>query len=298
MASVGHSRARALTARYLDPRRPWTGADAAALRAHLAACDPCRAAYDEAVCAHRALVGGDPAVPSGFEARRQLDALLGPAPDAAPPLLWRWLRPGAYALTAALVALAVPFGPWWPAEPPPQPRGAASAAPVAGLGVSGVDQHGREYEVLASAGAHRGDWLRFSYSIDAAAPAAPTHLFVFGLQPGAPPLWYAPMPPDEAASLPVAPGRFVALPFESRLSPRHADGPLTVVALFTRRPLTLDQVAAALPDPAPALGAAPPAAVAALLRHGLDLGPDAVVQLLPTRVLPPSTSPDASEVAP
>jgi hypothetical protein len=282
--SRAHRRAARATARYLDPRRAWSAAEDRALRAHLAACLPCRAHHRRALGLHRALTSGDPAQPTGFETARRRDVLLeglgAPAPRRA-----AWWRPALAPLAAAAAVLLIALGAPAPkgtsgaARPELQARGAAAASPLTGLGVTGVSEAGDEYEVVASGRAEQGDWLRFTYSNER--PHL-RHLFVFGLQAGQPPAWFAPMP-EEGESLAITTGRFLSLGFESRVAARTVPGPLTLVALFTPAPVRLSDVAQALGGLRPLT----PAALEHLLRERLALPAAAQVQIQQTGVYAP-----------
>ncbi|MGM0578468.1 MAG: hypothetical protein ACQEXJ_22280 [Myxococcota bacterium] len=283
-----HRRTRRLVRRYLDPRRPWDRRRDAALREHLRDCEPCRDHYRRAVVAHRLMVGGDADTPSGFETRRQMDAVLpaeGPRVTKRPAVVVGVLAGAAAA--AALVLTVLPPRADEASGPATSPetldlrtRGGEEERPAAGLGVSGVDADGAEYEILASDGVRRGDWLRLSYSNDR---EDLDHLAVTGLQADREPILYAPAPPDETESLSIGTGRTVTLPFEAAVGDDHAVGPLRLVALFTADPLGAAALEAAL---AGVDAEAPAADLEAALRDTLDLGDEAVVQVLATDVLP------------
>ena len=308
MASDPHRRSARLVARYLDPRRVWDAAQDGELRAHLDECERCRGAYRRAVMGHRLVLGADPGLPSGFEQERMLAAVLdqvAPEParlglvSSARQRLSALLDQGLASMAAALLgaaAVAALLVLVWPPGPAPdsgvgggegaaggfQTRGDGERRVLVGIGISGVTAAYTEYEVVASEGAHLGDYFRFSYSCE-----RPDlhYLFLAGLQPERPVIPYAPLPPEETQSLPIHAGRTISLPFEARLAARHVAGPLRVVAIFTSRPLLATDVEPALD---PALATADPAEAEARFRTSLKLPDAAVVQLLDTRILPGS----------
>lgn len=297
MASRPHRTAQALVQRYLDASRPWTAAAVGELRVHLRDCDPCRDAYRRAVVSHRVMVGSPADMPSGFEQRRMADAViegaLGPASalgSSSPAAALVGWRAALGALGACAAAALVFFFVQPPVDPGPESdptfraRGASGSVerPLAGLGISGVTEAGDEYEAVASDAAIQGDWLRFYYSNE---DPRLGHLFVVGLQAGRAPIWYAPMPPEEAESLAIGQGKQIKLPMESRVSARHAAAPLAVVALFTARPLGVDVVGPALDRSVAGLASS---ALEAALRERLGLEAGDVVQVLETRVVPRS----------
>ncbi len=275
-----------LVKRYLDPRARWTAADEAQAKAVKA--DPdARRVWARAIAIHRTMVGARD-LPSGIEQRRQLELAL---PAAPPRAAWRqWWVP----LTSLAVALLIAIpGSTRPEAEWLRARGIAGSghAPQVGLGIGGVTDDGREYEAIASA-MHVDDWLRFSYTNER---SDLTWLYVFGLQRTGP-IPIAPLP-DDGQSLPIHVGRFVPLPFETRLGARHQLGPVRIVALFTSSPLTTARVAALVLDPS--LVDALPSELEARLRADLALPPEAVVRILDSDILPGSaTLPGARQETP
>ncbi|MCA9515582.1 MAG: hypothetical protein KC635_11620, partial [Myxococcales bacterium] len=152
---------------------------------------------------------------------------------------------------------------------------------LVGVGISGVDDAGSEYEIVASGAVRVGDWVRVTYTNERPELG---WLFLVGVQPDRPAgervVWLAPLP-EEGRSVAVGVARLRALPFEIRLGARHALGPWHVLALFTERPLTTDEVARAL-DSTTLDGL--PSGWAEALRERLSLSPRAVVQRLETRI--------------
>ena len=255
MDSRSHSRTVALIGRYLDPRVPWTGRDDAALRAHLRECDPCAGVYDRAVVKHRLMVGSDPDAPSGFERQRMMAATLDLVAGPAPRSVWSMFAwPALAAGVAAAVAVAV-VQPWRTAQDPTGQseyvgvRGGAEDPLTAGIGLSGVTEDKKEYEIVAGGtSAYVEDYLRVYTTV---VDPALRHVFVFGLQDDRP-IWYLPDPADGGStSVPVERGKSIVLggkdhAFELKLSGRHTVGRLAVVAIFTAQPVTLAAVEEAL----------------------------------------------------
>ncbi len=292
-ANTATATARALIAHYLDPRRRWDAASEATLRQLLRDDDAARSAYRQAVTLHRAMVGGDPGTPSGFEQRRMMEAVVeARATDAdRARLRWSvaWLAPLMAAAVAAALLFTVPPAPSLDAgdgpdvhDPTLRARGSnADRGPLVGLGLSGVTEDGGEYEVVASEGVSIADYLRLSYTNER--PEL-HHLFVFGLQAGGGPLWYAPLPPDETQSLPITTGRTIQLPFENKVAARHVTGPVRVVAIFTAEPVTVSLAQERL-DAAPLAGADLDA-LGELVRQQLGLPESAVVRGVDVNVRP------------
>lgn len=277
-------RARALARRYFDARRTWTAAlevEAQALRA-----DPVtRAIWGRALTAHRVMVHGDASRSTGLEGRRRLDLIAPSRATRAPPFI------APLAIVAATLVLAFQNTPAPPRGPDDdlRARGLSTISlpePQVGLGVGGVTEDDREYEILGGEGVSLGDWLRFSYTNER---ADLTHLFVFGLQPdegGLRPI--APLP-EEDQSLPIQLARLAPLPFEARVAARHKLGPLRLVALFTTRALTLEQVSGAVAAAELELGSrlatSLPSLLEATLRARLALTSSDVVQVLDSEVV-------------
>ncbi|MFT7579127.1 MAG: hypothetical protein ACI9MR_000789 [Myxococcota bacterium] len=287
---------RTLVRRYLDPGKPWSSADEAAMWALLREFPACADHYRQATATHRMLVGADPEVPSGFEQRRRMEATIEasgatPAQDGLPANRWRMI--GAGLLTAAFAAVLVPVlltpageGEWLRA------RGLGDTGlpqRAVGLGVAGVTDDAVEYEVIATNAVYAEDYLRLSYTNEREDLA---YLFVFGIQSEQPigeqVSWITPIP-GERQSLSVDFGRLLAVPFEVHVGARHVAGPLVIVAVFTRSPLLLEDVAQALDGSD--LGQLPSDdALLELLRDSgrLQLSSGTVIQTLKTTVMPGS----------
>ena len=297
------SPASALIEAYLDPSRSWDADQDKALRDRLRADRAASDRYDRAVVLHRLAWAGSTEEMTGFERRRHMEVLLGAVTGAAPaeagpnraPRWWAAIVRHGRGLTALSAAVALGLAllllhPPTSNDPTLTPRGVGDVErPRAAIGISGVTEDMREYEVIASGQAAHGDWFRFYYTSE---DPGLTSLFVLGVQPTQPLIWYAPLPPDETASLAISPGRQVKLPFENHLAARHVAGPLRVVAIFSAAPVTVERVRAAL-DPA-RLATSTPTELQDAVRRSLSLAPDDVVQLLETTVVdpPPKEAPD------
>lgn len=285
-----HKPAERLVARYLNPAKRWDAGSEAALRDLIRDDMDARATYREAVTAHRLMVGCDPQFPSGFEARRMRDAVVEQAGAQAvthrSPMtrrfaMWGGLVGfGAACAAAALLVTIQPVGDLVQGgvEAPLtdlRTRGGQSVTADLGLGLSGVSRSNPidEYEIVAGGGVPLGDFLRVYITNER--PAL-SHLFVFVLQAGRAPIWYAPMPPDATQSLAAPQGRTVMLDAEYAVdADRYAPGPARAVAIFSAAPIT---VAALTPHLDEALGRLAPSAAAAELGRRLGLSaPDEVV---------------------
>lgn len=244
--------------RYLDPSAEWSAADDAALRRELGESAERRADYDRAVTLHRLMVGADPELPSGFERERMLSAVLeivldgvAAAEAPSPSLADRaqaWLRPLLAVGVAAAVALVLLPTDVFDDADYIGSRGGDEIELSVGIGVSGVTADSQEYEVaVAGTSLFYDDYLRI-YTTREAETKTP-YAFVFGLQQGRDPIWYAPDPEHEGGmSLEAELGRGVPLggvadPIEFALSGgRHEVGDLTIVAIFTEEPIGLEDV--------------------------------------------------------
>jgi hypothetical protein len=282
-----------LIARYLDPSKRWGAKHEATLRDLIREDDDARASYRQAVTGHRLMVGADPQFPSGFEQSRMRDAIVdaaAPAPRRSSQRFAAWAGLLAAGAAATLLVLLPQGG--GPLSGPSgieaatdlRTRGGESEAATFGLGLSGVPRArpAEEYEVVSSAGVHLGDFLRLYTTNDR---AEKTHFFVFVLQSSRAPIWYAPMPPEESLSVPVAQGRGLMLEAEYAVdAERYAPGLARAVAIYSAAPISLTGLQAHLDD---SLTTLPPAEAAKALRDRLGLsGPDEVV-IVPFTVLPP-----------
>ena len=258
--SISHRKALALVERYLRVSKSWDARRDSDLRSHMRECRECAATYDRAVTIHRMLVSADSMLPSAFERQRMMDATLErstglrPIPTPGPA----WLRFGTLsAIGAVAIALLIlrpavlPTGlGQWGEETAEEDyigaRGTGFHDLNVGFGLSGVTRSEQEYEIVAKGTyGYLDDWMRISTTrvVDDY-----SYVFIFGLQDGRSPIWYYPDPSHEdGLSQPAPFGTAIALgapgdAFEFKLSERHVDGALTVVAIFSRTPLELSEV--------------------------------------------------------
>jgi hypothetical protein len=161
---------------------------------------------------------------------------------------WTLVVRGVLALGLIMAIVLVPRLP----EPdrnsrgPGTTRGSNAVLPGAALGLSGVDSEGMEYEVVQAGEICQHHGLRLYARVR---QPELRFVFVFALQDGSTePTWYFPNE-EEDRSLEVrdfdAPWVF---PEEIPISPNHGPGPLTVVSVFGRRPLTVEDVGALWQD--------------------------------------------------
>ena len=95
------------------------------------------------------------------------------------------------------------------------------------------------------AGCRLSDTLHFTYANVAPGAGQPfEYLFVFGVDASLQPHWYYPQE-EEGSSIRLAAGALEEgrLPGGIALSVRHGAGPVRVFALFTHRPVSVDEVA-------------------------------------------------------
>lgn len=246
---IRHAEAMELARRRLAPEG-LTGREAEALRVHLRACEECRGQYERRTAVLRAAAGSTAAGALGVESRVLMEetlhrlGLAPPQPQQEGLPMWaRWV----WGTIAALVLLVVvlPPSPQDQRGVAPdfsylQSRGAADELPEVGLGLSGVDDRGLEYEVVESQGVCLEDALRFY--VTSRNPDI-RYYFLFGLQPAGEVLWYFPLP-EEGRSYSIVEGEEIIkmVPFEIELAKRHTPGPLTVVGLFSAEPLSFSAV--------------------------------------------------------
>jgi hypothetical protein len=107
--------------------------------------------------------------------------------------------------------------------------------------------------------------------------------FIFGIQKERVPIWYWPNPEDgESASQAVEVGVAVVIggaePFEFELSKRHHEGELQVVALFTTRPLKVEEVQKAL------LSKPANEALDTWLKEALKLESEEIIRILEVKI--------------
>jgi len=246
-----HERTRELMTQRLS-RGGISGPEAAELREHLAECEQCRLAYDRRVEMLRAMTGAAPGEPAGFESRTLMDETFArlDATEPATAVSRGWLPSLRLAGAAALVAVVVVAG-WLNRERlfPPEDlrssqvllsRGGEAALPDVGLGVSGVDDEGQEYEVVESQGVCFQDALRFYIT---SRTDQYRYYFLFGLRPDGQLQWYFPSR-REQVSFPFPETQAVAhkVPYEIELWKKHRRGGHVGVGLFSKDPLELVRV--------------------------------------------------------
>jgi hypothetical protein len=284
--TISHEQARAaIRARTDGLLQPL---EAARLRHHLVDCHECRAAYNRAVAIRRLAAGSRADVPLPGESQMLLNEVLGrrrATPQRVETSIWRHWQWAAGLVAVALVVLVA--APWESVDTGArtpldelQERGAARSLPGAGLGLSGVDVHGAEYEVVESDGICRADGLRFYVN---RREERYRSYFIFGVDEAGSTHWYAPLPKErESYPLPVTLGVPEEVPFEIVLQERHPAGRLVVVALFSDGPLAWEAVAAALPKYSAALLDSPEEGAISLAR---ELGPDVLPTTRLTRII-------------
>ncbi|MFT5431344.1 MAG: hypothetical protein ACI9OJ_002023 [Myxococcota bacterium] len=294
---ISHGTAQKLIARYLRVGKSWNAQKDSQMRSHLRGCPDCAATYDRVVSLHRSLVGADPLMPTAFERGRMMKATLQttsirPIPTPGP----RWLAWGSLATVAAVAAILFVMRP-----PVAQLTGGGGDADedyigargggfydlTVGIGLSGVTKREREYEIVAEdTEGYLDDWMRITTTrlVDNY-----PYVFIFGLQDGRAPVWYYPDPGhEEGASRPVPSGASVPIgpagdAFEFKLSERHVDGGLMVVAIFSNEVIALDTVKEALDGRRDPFTAAPVTAF-----PGLGFASDTIIRILDVTLVPGS----------
>jgi len=208
---------------------------------------------ERVVSAVRRVTHGDPRVATGAERRALFEEIMArregrprKAGGALRVLGWA----GAAAAAALALILLVPRDA--PVRRGPREhlavRGAEDSLPAAGLGISGVDSAGSEYEVIHGEGLCSEDALRFYLTLrDGRTP----HYALFGVQDPEDPSWYVPEMHDAAGpSLPEVPVRTWMVPFEIVADGTHDSGPVSVVCILSEEPITFSRLEAAWGDAA------------------------------------------------
>ncbi len=164
------------------------------------------------------------------------------------------LRTLGWAGAAAAAALAVfllvpPDAPLHTDQEPSEHvavRGDHDTLPVVGLGISGVDPAGGEYEVVHGEGLCATDAMRFYLTVrDERTP----HYVLFGVQELEDPTWYVPMSGDTTApALPEVPARTWMVPFEIEADGTHVPGLVSVVCILSEEPIHFTRLQAAWRD--------------------------------------------------
>ena len=232
--------------------RPVREADRAALREQASRSTGAEDPGERIIVAARRLTHGDPRVATGAERRAIFDELMArrgrraSAPRAAAVFGWA----GAAVAAAVIVVLLIPWGGTRPdvVDPPEHlaVRGGADTLPAAGLGISGVDPAGAEYEVVHGDGLCPEDALRFYITVrDESTP----YYALFGVQDLDDPTWYLPAPRDgEAPALPEVPAVAWMVPFEILVDGTHGPGGLSVVCILSEEPIRFAALEAAWRD--------------------------------------------------
>lgn len=213
-------------------------------RRHARTCEACGPWLDAVLTQERALEGNaglaGRAV-DALEARVLSRVVVSPAPSPV-ARLWRalWL---AVPLGAAAAAVLL----WMPSTGGLAPRGLEGGGPgtTARVRVLCVGQDGVRGDVRSDApqarlhcGLH--DVLAFTVTRDAA--NAQGHLFLVGTNASGEPRWYHPRPEEEhSVALPQSPVTDHPLA-GVRLDVNHAPGVTRVLAIFTQRPLSVEDV--------------------------------------------------------
>ncbi len=206
---------------------------------------------DRIIGAVRRITHGDPDAATGAERRALFEALMSRRGD--PPTnrsLWFLGWAGAAVAAAVAVFLLIPWGAPRPtvdgAAEHVAVRGDSDVLPVAGLGISGVDGTGAEYEVVHGAGLCAEDALRFYLTVrDARTP----HFVLFGVQDPDDPTWYLPAPRDaQAPAIPEVPALAWMVPFEIVVDGTHSPGPVSVVCILSEEPIRFTALEAAWRD--------------------------------------------------
>ena len=252
---ISHAGARRLVERKFGPAG-LEPSEASALRTHLAGCGECRSHYDLRVAVLRAVAGVGPAVPLGVESRLLMEETFArliprrqPAVRGLDALRFaEWALGGAAAVMLAVLVAYSPLSRQAGVKPHQDnllaSRGALDELPEVGIGLSGVDFDGREYEVVDSDGACLADGLRFYVT---SREADYGHYFLFGLLDDSDVLWYFPLPEERTSYVIPADSEMpYMVPFELELHGRHRVGSLTVYGLFGSGPVLLEDVASAV----------------------------------------------------
>jgi len=201
----------------------------------------------------RRLIHGDPEVATGAERRILFEEIMErregqrtTAPSTF--LVFGWA--GAVAAASLVALLLIPWDAPRLTDGDPSEhvavRGAQDMLPAAGLGISGVDPEGSEYEVIHGEGLCAADALRFYLTVrDDRTP----HYVLFGVQDLDDPMWYLPTPREAAAPVvPEIPTRVWMIPFEIEVSGTHDAGPVSIVCILSEEPIQFASLEAAWRD--------------------------------------------------
>jgi len=211
------------------------------LKAHLAACEPCREQYDRQTLAERALHREPPPLPESHLdlVGQAVVAQVAAQPKPQRTRWWLALLAPAAALSLLLAYLAAR------PEDPFQAR-SSPATPVEGVRVFCVDP-GPEPHVRATSDLRPGqtlrckatDLLQFSYTTGNEA----VHLSVVSLPEAGEGEALHYLNPDAGFASVALPANAHDVPFEYSVRPtRHVPEQRRLVALFSTRPLTFEEV--------------------------------------------------------
>ena len=197
----------------------------------------------------RRVTHGDPATATGAERRALFEEIMArrerPLSRSRVPL--RSVGWAVSAVAALAVLLLVPRTARIGSDHGPAEhvavRGGLDVLPSAGLGISGVDPVGGEYEVVHGDGLCPEDTLRFYLTVrDGRTP----YYAVFGVQDVDDPIWYVPAPQDVSAPvLPEVPIRTWMVPFEIEVDGTHDTGTVSVVCLLSEEPISASRLSTA-----------------------------------------------------
>ena len=230
--------------------RPLTEDDRGFLRMYAERCPDMSDRVGLVAEAIRRVTHGDPSVATGAERRGLFEEVMvrreggrASRPRRIPVFGWA----GAAAAVVLVAVLLVPLGqeirtPQAPAEHVAV-RGELDDFPSAGLGISGVDLRGSEYEVLHEDGLCPGHALRFYLTVRDEGTA---YYALFGVQDLDDPTWYAPVPRDPVSpALPEIPALTWMVPFEVETDGTHVPGPLSVICILSEEPISFPRLEAA-----------------------------------------------------
>ncbi|MEW5849156.1 MAG: hypothetical protein AB2A00_10085 [Myxococcota bacterium] len=248
---MNHQRAQELLEQAMAAGRPVPSH----VRDHARACAECAAVLDRLLAAERALEGAE-----GLSARalhelegRLMRTLPAPAPRTRPLLQRLWPVIPALAVAASAWVLMVRT-PHRPDEADPwRARGGTTtgeAAAVPALRVLCVGEGGVRGD--ARSNPPNAQPLRcgvddvLSFTLSDPAGTDLRYAFVVGRTAEGALRWYHPRPEEkQSVPLPLAPAADAPLP-GVRLSVNHERGPLTVLAIFSSEPLTVEGVKTSL----------------------------------------------------
>lgn len=238
-----HARVRRIVDRRLSSVS-CTSIDNALMREHIDHCDVCREYYNRRVVLIRTVSGGLATQATGLESRRLFEEVMGKVdrPSSRPEPRRAWFPLAAAATLSAMAVIAIV------ATPPDNAeyygvRGGVDVLPSVGIGLSGIDADGNEYEVVESGEICVTEYLRFYVT---ARDSQLKYYFIFGINNGVF-VPYFPLPEEQESF--VFDGRSSVahmVPWEIRLDQRHSAGTLDVVGVLSDVPLQYDLVSRAV----------------------------------------------------